>query len=133
MKKFAGMLYFVFMAALVLSLSGCGGSSSGGGVATNNGNGGTTTSGHKVMSVSSPVFKKNHAYKIYKGGSFVLPNGNPKYYVAPVEAGAETVTMNLEFASAFSDDSFVITTSDDPYTIVFGYNKDGTDSPDLTT
>lgn len=130
MKKLVGVLYFVFMSVLVLSLSGCGGSSS---YVPNNNSNNTTTSGHKVMSVTSPVFKKNSAYRIYKGGSFALPSGNPKYYVAPVEAGAETVTMNLEFANAFSDDSFVITTSDDPYTIVFGYNKDGTDEPDLTT
>ncbi|MBQ4430130.1 MAG: hypothetical protein II877_01405, partial [Synergistaceae bacterium] len=101
MKKFAGILYFTFMAALVLSLSGCGGSSSGGGVASNN----TTTSGHKVMSVSSPVFKKNSGYKIFKGGSFMFASGDPMYYVAPVESGAEIVTMNLEFAEAFSNDS----------------------------
>ena len=130
MKKFAGILYFTFMAALVLSLSGCGGSSSGGGVASNN----TTTSGHKVMSVSSPVFKKNSGYKIFKGGSFMFASGDPMYYVAPVESGAEIVTMNLEFAEAFSNDSFVIVTSDDDRKVVFGYNKDGNEGvSDLTT
>ena len=125
MKKFPRAIYFLIMAVMLLSLSGCGGSN-------NTGSPAPTTAGRKVMSVSSPAFSRNGSYKLYKGGAFRFASGDPKYYVAPVASGTETVSLNLEFADTFSDDSFVIVQSDDD-TVVFGYNPEGTDSPDLET
>ena len=121
MKKFHGLIYVLLLAALVLPLSGCGGSSGGSGSSNNQSN----TSADKLMVIESPVLVKDESYRFYRGSSVKVrastsTDYNPTYYVAPIAVNSDTVTVNLEFSEAFSaDQPFLITKEDDDPNVVF--------------
>ena len=131
MKKFHTLIYILLLAALVLPLSGCGGSS-------DNSSGSSATD--KLMVVASPVLQKGESYRLYRGNRVsVLTldslDYNPTYYVAPI-ASSDTVTMNLQFDNVLSQDQpFAIEHQDENgnRNIVFYYNPNGNGQTDLTT
>ncbi len=134
MRKIFRLLYLFTMAALVLSMSGCGGSSSS--LSSSSGNKG------KLMVISSPVLKKGESYKFYRGDkvsatSSTTANYNVSYYVAPLASyeSAESVAVNLEFTQSIADDDqpFMITTADDDSNVVFFYNPNGNGNVDTST
>lgn len=133
MKKFFVTVYLFVMALFVLTMSGCGGSG-GGPQAVYNPNKPTTQSAqNRTMIFSSPALKRNGKYSIFRGDQVGVIGTNAKYYLAPVAKGSETITMNLEYTAAISQDlPFVITESDDS-TVIFSYNPNGTVSQDTTT
>ena len=100
MKKFARIVYLLAMAALIFSMSGCGGGSSGGGGDSSNGQ--NQTAGDRLMVVSSPVLKQGESYHLYRGRSVSArfnDDSNPMNYVAPITPG-QNVTMNLTVSSS---------------------------------
>ena len=131
MKKFARIVYLLAMAALIFSMSGCGGGSSGGGGDSSNGQ--NQTAGDRLMVVSSPVLKQGESYHLYRGRSVSArfnDDSNPMNYVAPITPG-QNVTMNLEFSNDIgADQPFMITDTDD--NVVFFYNPSG-NGTDTTT
>ena len=129
MRKFFRLLYFLTMAVLILSLSGCGGSSSSSSSSGNKG---------KLMVISSPVLEKGSTYKFYRGDKVSARASSASYdvsyYVAPI-AGSEIVGVNLEFAQSISGDDqpFMITKADDDSKVVFYYNPKGNGQIDTST
>lgn len=129
MKRYYNYLLLVFMAVLVLALSGCGSDDDD-----------TSPRTDRLMVISSTALKTGTSYNIYRGDkvsvrSITSPDGyNPLYYVAPI-LNAETVTINLEFEKPISRDvPFMVTAiEDDAEQVVLYYNPSGTDAPDTTT
>lgn len=119
---------------MVLSLSGCGGSGGGTQMGYNPDSDTTAKSAQsRRMIIKSPAFKRDGTYSIFRGDKVAVSGTSAKYYLAPVERGSETITFNLEYASAVSEDlPFVITDSDDSF-VLFSYNPDGTTSYDTAT
>ena len=127
MKKFCITVYLLIMALFVLTMSGCGGSSS-------SGDGSTTQSAQsKRMVFTSSALKRNGSYNLYRGDNLGTIEGiTSKYYLAPVTRGNESITMNLEFANAVSQDLPFMITESDGSTVLFYYNPKGTGT-DTTT
>ncbi len=123
MRKFFNAIYFLVMAFLVLSLSGCNGSS--------NSFSGTTSKPEvkQVAVLSSPVFQQGSNYQMYKGSSLGNMDG-AKYYVAP-NIGSESgkSTLNLGFTDELDTSLVIVDTSTN--NIVFAYDPTG--SGDKTT
>ncbi|MBR1437132.1 MAG: hypothetical protein IJ587_01215, partial [Synergistaceae bacterium] len=134
MKKFCTTIYFIAAALMVLSLSGCGGSGGGTQMGYNPDSDTTAKSAQsRRMIIKSPAFKRDGTYSIFRGDKVAVSGTSAKYYLAPVERGSETITFNLEYASAVSEDlPFVITDSDDSF-VLFSYNPNGTTSYDTAT
>ncbi len=135
MKKICVTVYLFALALMVFAMSGCGGSS-GGDVKLNQQSQTqeeqqTTTQSaqSRTMVIKSPALKRNGKYSLFRGNDVVLLGTSAKYYAAPasvVSRDGETLTMNLEYSSAVSEDlPFVLTDSDDR-TVIFAYNPNGT-------
>ncbi|MBQ7594848.1 MAG: carbohydrate-binding domain-containing protein [Synergistaceae bacterium] len=123
MKKFSRIIYLMFLAVMVLSLSGCGSDD-------DEPYYGPDT--QRLIVLSSRIFNVNEGYRIYRGDQVVAWNYeegkrvSSKYYVAP-EAGTDFVTMNLQFRDPISPDvPMIIIRSDDERQVLFCYNPDGT-------
>ena len=120
MKKFCITVYLLIMALFVLTMSGCGGSSSSGGGST------TQSAQSKRMVFTSSALKRNGSYNLYRGDNLGTIEGiTSKYYLAPVTRGNESITMNLEFANAVSQDLPFMITESDGSTVLFYYNPKG--------
>ena len=123
MKKFARILYFLFIAVMILSLTGCGSDD-------DEQSYGPDT--QRLMVLSSRVFEVGGSYRIYRGDRVVAWNMDEQkrcssqYYVAP-EVGNEFVAMNLQFRDPISADvPMIITKANDDTSVLFYYNPDGT-------
>ena len=127
MKRYCKIIFYLVIAVMILSLSGCGGSSSSSNSSSSNTD--------KLMVISSPVLKTGESYRLYRGANVTVNDSsyNPMYYVAPI-AGSDTLTMNLEFSDSISNDLPFAITHDDNGTevVVFYYNPKGSEK-DLTT
>ena len=132
MRKFSKLIYCLVMAALVLSLSGCGGS----GGDDQSG----TSAGDKLMVITSPVLQQGESYRLYRGNNVEVStltsdDYNPTYYVAPIAAN-NTVTLNLVFTDSISEDKPFAVEHDDGdgnKDIVFYYNPGGNGQTDIET
>ena len=129
MKKFARIIYFLFMAVMILSLSGCGSDDD------EQAKGPDT---QRLMVLSSRVFDVGESYRIYRGDRVSAWNYeeaklcSAQYYVAP-EFNEEFVTMNLQFRDPISHDvPMIITKANDDTKVLFYYNPNGTGT-DTTT
>ena len=117
MKKVCTIGYFLIMALLILTMSGCGGSSSGGGSTA------TQSAQSRRMVFTSSALKRDGSYNLYRGDQVSTIEGiTSKYYLAPVTRGTEEITMNLEFDSAVSQDLPFMITDSDGSTVLFYYN-----------
>ena len=101
MRKIFRLIYLLTMAALVLSMSGCGGSSTSS-VSSVYGNSG------RLMVIASPVLEKGESYNFYRGDkvsvrSSAAASYDFSYYVAPL-SGGENIAVNLEFSDYIIDD-----------------------------
>ncbi|MBR0095191.1 MAG: hypothetical protein IJP91_07920, partial [Synergistaceae bacterium] len=135
MKRFSKIIYFVIMALIVLSLSGCSLDHR----SKDNGSSGDTTTqaSGTLMVVSADVFKVGGTYRLYKGATVTTNAGTtPKDYVAPnvTTDGTDKAAMNLRFAETLSDTAFVFTEviGTNEY-VVLAHNPNGTDPADYTT
>lgn len=119
MRKLFNLIYFLVMAVLVLSLSGCNGSSD---------SFSSTSSKPEVKQVAvltSPVFQQGKDYQLYKGS--LLNIDNAKYYIAPnIGSDSDKATLNLGFTEEL-DDSLVIV-DDSTGNVVFAYDPAGNGS-----
>ena len=129
MKKFARIIYFIFMAVMILSLSGCGSDDD------EQAKGPDT---QRLMVLSSRVFEVGEGYRIYRGDRVAAWNYeeaklcDSQYYVAP-ELNEEFTTMNLQFRDPISHDvPLIITKANDDTKVLFYYNPNGTGT-DTTT
>ncbi|MBQ9432868.1 MAG: carbohydrate-binding domain-containing protein, partial [Synergistaceae bacterium] len=134
MRKIFRLIYLLTMAAVVLSMSGCGGSSSS--LSSSSGNRG------KLMVIASPVLEKGQSYKFYRGdkvsaASTTTASYDVSYYVAPLASyeSVESVAVNLEFTQSILNDDqpFMITRADDDANVVFFYNPNGNGDVDTST
>ena len=123
MKKVSRIIYLVFLAVMILSLSGCG---------SDDDEPAYGPDTERLMVLSSRVFEVGKSYRIYRGDRVSAWNYeeaklcSSKYYVAP-EVGDEFVTMNLQFRDPISDDvPMLITKADDDTKVLFYYNPSGT-------
>ncbi|MBQ9419882.1 MAG: carbohydrate-binding domain-containing protein [Synergistaceae bacterium] len=130
MKKFSRLIYFLLMAFMIFSLSGCNldhrsnkdDSSSSNGNSTN-----PTTSG-SMMIISSPVFEKNATYTVHRGQNlkFGGTHAHAQYFIASVDlTGKQTVTMNLEVTQN-SKDNYPFAVCNANNQVVFASNPSGT-------
>lgn len=123
MKKFCVTVYLVIMALCVITMSGCGGSSN----KPSSNNTDSQSAQSRSMILSTNALKRGGKYSLFRGDRVTVKGTNAKYYLAPVTRGSETITMNLEFADAVSQDlPFVITEAGDDTNILFSYNPKGT-------
>ena len=132
MRKIFRLIYLLTMAALVLSMSGCGGSSTSS-VSSVYGNSG------RLMVIASPVLEKGESYNFYRGDKVSVrasaaASYDFSYYVAPL-SGGENIAVNLEFSDYIIDDDqpFMITKADDDSKVVFFYNPKGNGKVDTVT
>ena len=127
MKKLARIIYFLVMAMMILSLSGCGSDD-------DDNNSSSRSKSSNLMVISSPILQLGETYRLYRGSDVAVQstNGyNPTYYAAPIDAG-DTVYMNLEFADSLGGEQpFLI--QDSSGNVVFFYNPNGNGSMDTTT
>ncbi|MBQ3653173.1 MAG: carbohydrate-binding domain-containing protein [Synergistaceae bacterium] len=117
MRKVFTAVYLVIMGALVLSLSGCGGSSGGVlGLVSN-----PTTA--QVAVIESPALEIGKTYKIIKGATLSGMNG-AAYYVAPIGSDSNAATLNLGFAQTLGSETlaFIDTSTGN---LVFAYDPSG--------
>ncbi len=128
MRKFFSVTSFVLMAAMVLSLSGCGGSSHSG-----LGSGGSSSATvEQVAVVSSPALVKGESYQIYRGATF-SNMGSAKYYVAPGGSEANKAGMNLGLKKALASNESLAIVKNGTTEVVYAYNPSGTDDAALST
>ena len=125
MRKFSGTVYIILMAALVLSLSGCGSSSS------NLGSDSSTTV-QQVAVISSPALEKGGSYQIYRGAAF-NNIGDAKYFIAPGGSEANKAGMNLGLKKALESDESLAIVKNGTKEVVYAYNPSGTDDAALSS
>lgn len=123
MRKIPHIIYFLLLAVMVLSLTGCGSDD-------DEEYYGPDTD--RLMVLSSPLFSVGESYKIFRGDTVQvrdLETGNAftsRYYVAP-EVGSDFVAINLQFRDPISPDvPFMITRADNDTVALFYYNPAGT-------
>ena len=134
MKKFSRLIYFLIIALLIFSVSGCDRHKNNNWSddnSNNNDNTQTVTSG-KFMGIKAPSLFVGDSYKIYKGGT--VSGTDAIYYVAPIEPDDDDITaaVNLGFSDTISADEALVIT-DSANNVVFAYNPDGIDDYDVTT
>ena len=123
MKKFFRAFYFVFMALMILSLSGCSG-----------GNGesvyGADTEKQnyevkQVAVISSPALETYGRYKIYVGSELSGMDKNEQFYVANIGAESSQASLNLGFSTEISSADSIAVVNASTNSVVFAYNPSG--------
>ena len=122
LKKFSTIIYFLMMALLVFSLSGCGHSDD-----DNVASSSTNTAASPLMVLTSNNLVSGDEYTIYRGSNVSVTGTEAKYYVAPAATtGGQELTMNLEFSGNASNDLPYIICDSTGTNVLFSYNPNGT-------
>ena len=116
------------MGAMVLSLSGCGGSSSSSSSFVENND---VPAVAEVAVIDSPVFEQGHSYTLITGARLSNMSG-AKYFVANVGSEAAKSALNLGFTEQFSSQTLAFV-DDSTGQVVFAYNPSGTGSKSTGT
>ena len=130
MKKFPSALYFLIMALVILSLSGCG---SGGGrssVSSETTPEAPKEAGYEVKQVAvltSPAFEMHKNYIIYTSGT-LSDMGTARYYVASVGDTSSQTTLNLGLSQELDANSTLAVVNSSTGAVVFAYNPSGNEN-----
>ncbi|MBR1486376.1 MAG: carbohydrate-binding domain-containing protein [Synergistaceae bacterium] len=122
MKKFSGKLYFIFIACLILSLSGCSGHSrsSVGGKSVD------TAQIKEVAVLTSPALEVYRDYEIVVSASISGMDGNQYFVAGDIGDEASQATLNLGFSENFDVNSTFAVVNLSTNRVVFAYNPKGT-------
>lgn len=123
MRKFLLAAYVVLMAALVLSLSGCGSSSSSLGSDSGT-SGGSSLKDVQVATISVPSLQIGGKYQIYKGAEIPEMDDTVRYFVASGMNESNAATVNLGFAESL-DKSDTLVIEDESGKVVFAFQPSG--------
>lgn len=111
--------YYLILALMVLSLTGCGGSSNNSFVNDED----FALTAAQVAVISSPALQKDRSYRLIKGAELTGMYG-AQYYVSPTGSEARQATLNLGFNQVIGSSTLIIV-DDDTDTVVFAYDPGG--------
>ena len=130
MKKIFSAIYFLVMAGVILSLSGCGGGGNSGkfhsmSTKTNNDISSSSYEVKQVAVISSPALQKDGYYRIYSGAT-LSGMDNAQYYVANIGNETQQATLNLGFSYQPDPNASLVVVNDRTKGVVFAYDPSGT-------